>query len=70
VIMFKPISCACDIASKITWLPCPSRFSKCLLVKETPFGTYFLRKKRNSLNKKNSFKFLFTLSCKSLVSKV
>jgi hypothetical protein len=68
--MFKPISCACDIAYKITWLPCPSTFSKCLLVKETPHGTWFLKNERKSLNKKKSFKLLFTLPCKSIVFKV
>ncbi len=44
VIMFKPISCACDIAFKVTLLPCPSKINNYILVKETFLGTYFLKK--------------------------
>ncbi len=45
VIMSEPISCAYDTTSKVTWLPCPSRTSMCLLVEETPFRTNSLKKK-------------------------
>jgi hypothetical protein len=52
VIMFKPISCACDIAFKVTLLPCPSGINNYILLKEILFGTYFLKKEQNSLKKK------------------
>ncbi len=44
VIMSNPISCACDIAFKVTLLPCPSKINNYLLVKETLIGTCFLKK--------------------------
>ncbi len=73
VIMFKLIYCVCDIVYKVTWLPCPFRISKCLLLKETPLETNFLTKENNSLNKKkviHAFMHFFALPCKSLVCKV
>jgi hypothetical protein len=36
VSMSNLISLACSIASKVTWLPCPSKINKCLLMNDTP----------------------------------
>ncbi len=52
VIMPNPNSCACFIVFRVTWLPCPSKTNKCWLVKTIPLGINFLKKAKNSLNKK------------------
>ncbi len=62
VIMFKPISCACDFVSKVTWLPCPFRINNCLLLKEIPLKTNFLKKEKNSLNKKEVIHAFFCIA--------
>lgn len=59
-----------DIVFKVTWLPCPSRTSKCLLLKETPPKIKFLKKERNSLNKKEVIQAFLALPCKSMVWRV
>ncbi len=48
VIMFNFNSFAYSIASKIMWLPCPSRINKCSLVRNTPPRIDFLKKNKNS----------------------
>jgi len=65
VIMSKPISCACDIAFKVMLLPCPSKISNCLLVKE-----FFWRKSGTPWRRKKSSMPFFALPCKSLVYKI
>jgi hypothetical protein len=62
VIMFRPISCACDIAFKATLLPCPSKINNYLLLKVTLLGTYFLKKEQNSLNKKEVIQAFFCIA--------
>jgi len=52
VIMSNPISCACSIVFRVTWLSCPSRTNKCQLIKDIPLGTNLFEKFKNSLNKK------------------
>jgi len=52
VIMSNPISLACFIASRVTWLPCPSKINKFLSVNDTLLGIDLLKKDRKLLNKK------------------
>jgi hypothetical protein len=52
MIISSPNSCACLIASRVTWDPCPSKMNICLLVKDIPFGIDFLKKDKNSLKRK------------------
>lgn len=60
VIMLKSnSSCAYSIASKVIWLPWPSRISKCRLVRETHLRINLLKKHKNCLNKKQIIQFLF-----------
>ncbi len=67
VIMLNPISFACSIVSMVIWLPCPSRINKCQLLKDTPLGTYLLKKNRNSLNMKKVIHVFFALPYKYLI---
>jgi hypothetical protein len=49
VIMSSPNSFAYSIASRVTWLPCPSRINKCWLPRDIPLGIDLLKKDRNSV---------------------
>jgi len=42
---------ACSISSRVTWDPWPLKMSKCLFIKEIPFGIDLLEKERNSLKR-------------------
>jgi hypothetical protein len=52
--MSNPNLWAYSTTSGVTWLPWPSRTNKCQLVINTPHGTNYLKKDKNSLNKKKS----------------
>ncbi len=52
VIMFNPYVCAYSIAFSVTWDPCPSKMSKCLVAMEMPLSINLLKKNNNNLNKK------------------
>jgi len=40
-----PNSCACPIATTMTWNPCPFKINNCLFVKGIPLGINFFYKK-------------------------
>jgi hypothetical protein len=70
VIMSNPNYFAYFIAFRVTWLPCPSRINKCWLVKDIPPQTNFLKKDKNSLNKKIIIHVFFALPYMYLVCKI
>jgi len=49
VIMSNPNSCACSIVSRVTWLACPFRISKCWLVIDIRLKTSLSKKAKNLL---------------------
>jgi hypothetical protein len=62
--MSNPISLAYSIASKVTWLPCPSKIKNCLLMNDTPSGIDLLNKDKNFLNNKAIIQvFLYGHTC-------
>jgi hypothetical protein len=70
VIISKPKDCAYYIDSKVIWDPCSSRINKWWLVVEIPFGTYQLKKEKNSLKKNMSSMFFLVFPCMYLFCKI
>jgi hypothetical protein len=62
VIMFNPKFYACSIISKETWLSCPSKTNKCLLVENIVPITNFLKKNKNLMNNKEVIQALFCIA--------
>jgi hypothetical protein len=51
----------CSIASRATWDPWPLKMSKCLFIREIPFGIDLLKKEKNSLKRSvviNAFDYI------------
>jgi hypothetical protein len=70
VIMSNPNSFACSIASRVTWLSCPSIINKCQLLKDIPPRTNLLKKDKNSLNRKVIIHVFFALPYKYLICRI
>jgi hypothetical protein len=62
VIMFNPNFYACSIISKETWLSCPSKINKCLLIENTTPRANFLKKNKNFMNNKKVIQALFCIA--------
>jgi hypothetical protein len=63
-------SCVYSIVFKVTWLPCPSKINKCLLVKKFHLDQISWQKLEFLEQKKRSSKIFFALPRMSLESKI